>query len=570
MVKTMKNGVKKFTAALLSLAVICTGTNGVSSYCKAAKKPAVKITKGSTITKGRTKKLKITTSGIKKLVSVKWTSSKKSVVKITKASGKTATVKAVKTGKATISAAVKYKVKPSSKTTSKKLKCTITVKASDTTTQTPTPPASTTGTPPATTVIPATATPVPKPTRTPGAQNLLGALSDYVKNVGSCITYMSWGGSALDDPDVKAYIKENLNSLTAENEMKPESILGRQANKIKTVVAKRDNNIYIPDNYTEDYVPELNYGNIDTLMKFASENGIRIRYHGLLWHEQTSNWFFRENYTDNGKYVTPEVMDARLEYYIKNVMNHVYSSQYANTVYCWDVVNEFFHMTECINRIENDKKDKPETVKCFYNVYGAEIFEDPSSPETSKVVDNPRYVKLAFKWAHEVLVQFNLTDKVELVYNDYDTNFADVRASVLAVTKYINEKDDINPNGEKYVTTIGMQTHDNLDKFFIADHKASMDAFKATGLNLQVTEMDLALKDHTVQEQLKYWEDFINLIIDESKSGANFTGLTWWGLTDSGSWLGESQSPLLCSNSVKNKKPAYYKIIETAYSATID
>lgn len=559
----MKNGVKKITAALLSAALAFTLVNAAPSTCaKTSKKPTIKLSKSSTLTKGETKKLKIKTSGIKKIVSVKWKSSKKSVAKITKSSLKIARIKAVKAGKAKISATVKYKEKASSKTKVKKVNCAVTVKSAGK----PTPPQNSA---PPTLSQTAAPTPTPKPTRTPGPQNLFAALSDYMKNVGSCVSYNSWGNSALDDADTKAYIKENFNSITAENEMKPESILGRWTNKITTVQA-RQQGIYIPENYTENYVPLLDYTSIDTLMKFASENGLRIRYHGLIWHEQTPNWFFRTNYSDSGKFVTPEIMDARLEYYIKNVMNHVYSSQYADTVYCWDVVNEFYHMTECIYRIENGQKDKTDNVKCYYNVYGQEIFEDPSSPETSKVVDNPRYVKLAFKWAHEVLEQFGLVGRVELVYNDYDTDFADVRASVLAVTKYINEKDSINPNGDKLVTTIGMQTHDVLGVHFIADHKASMDAFKATGLNLQVTEMDLRLNNYTVEDQLKYWEDFIRLVIDEAKSGANFTGFTWWGLCDSKSWFGVAQSPLLCGSSVKDKKPAYYKVIETAYSVTID
>lgn len=560
----MKKIFRKITAALLSTALLLGTANVTSSHGEAAKKPSVKLAKTASLAKGQTKKLKIKTTGIKKIVSVKWKSSKKSVAGITKTSRKYAVIKAVKNGKAKISATVKYKNKASSKTAVKKLKCTVTVKSANIS---GTPQTVVTQTPAPTAV--STPAPAPKPTRTPGPQNLCAALSDYMKNVGSCVSYNSWNGSAFDDPDIRAYIRENFNSLTAENENKPEAILGRQINRERTAQA-RQQGVYIPDSYTENYVPLLDYSTIDTLLKFASENNMRVRYHGLLWHEQTPNWFFRENYNENGAFVSPEIMDARLEYYIKNVMIHVYSGQYADTLYCWDVVNEFYHMTECIYRINDGEKDKFEDVKCYYNVYGKEIFEDPSAPETSKVVDNPRYVKLAFKWAHDILVQFGLTDKVELVYNDYDTNFADVRASILAVTKYINEKDAINPNGDKLVTTIGMQTHDIIGKHFVADHKTSMDAFKAAGLNLQVTEMDVRLNGHTLDEQLKYWEDFIRLVIDEAKSGANFTGFTWWGLCDSKSWFGTAQSPLLCGSSVKDKKPAYYKVIETAYSVTID
>ena len=84
-------------------------------------------------------------------------------------------------------------------------------------------------------------------------------------------------------------------------------------------------------------------------------------------------------------------------------------------------------------------------------------------------------------------------------------------------------------------------------------------------MNFQVTEMDLNRNGRSDAEQLQYWSDFIALIIKEAKKGANITGFTWWGLYDSKSWLGTNGSPLLCGTSVKDKKPAYYKVISTAY-----
>lgn len=565
----MRNkGVSIVLSSLAVLSIVVSGFAPATTLFAA--KAGVSMRKKCNVTIGKTKKITLSKKGVKKLVSVKWKLSKKNIASLSKQTKSSVTVKGLKEGNVKLTANVKYKTK---KTLSKKLTCTVTVKADKLNTPAPTQTASEAPKNTPTNQPQPTATPVPKPTRTPGPQNLLSALGDYVKNVGSCISYSSWNGpSSLDDADIKAYVKENLNSLTAENEMKPEGVLGKFAPTIIRINQAASQGIIIPDSYNEVNVPVLNYDNIDKLLKYAHDNNIRVRYHGLLWHEQTPNWFFRKGYDSNAAFVTPEVMDARLEYYIKNIMNHVYTSPYADTLYCWDVVNEFYHMTECIDRITNEKHDKTEDVKCFYNVYGGEIFEDPSSPETSKVVDNPRYVKLAFKWAYEMLEQFGLTDSVELVYNDYDTNFADVRASILAITKYINEKDEINPDGKKLVTTVGMQTHDNLNenKYLIEDHKATMDAIKASGLNIQVTEMDLALGEATLDKQLKYWSDFTNLLINEAKSGANITGFTVWGLTDKNSWLGESQSPLLCGSSVKDKKKAYYTIIDTAYSTTID
>lgn len=59
-----------------------------------------------------------------------------------------------------------------------------------------------------------------------------------------------------------------------------------------------------------------------------------------------------------------------------------------------------------------------------------------------------------------------------------------------------------------------------------------------------------------------------NLVIKEAKLGANITGFTWWGLCDKNSWLKDRDTdatPLLCVESINEKKPAYYKVISTAY-----
>ena len=51
---------------------------------------------------------------------------------------------------------------------------------------------------------------------------------------------------------------------------------------------------------------------------------------------------FKENFDDNGVWVSKEVMIARMENYIKNLMEAL-ETQYPNVeFYAWDVVNEAF------------------------------------------------------------------------------------------------------------------------------------------------------------------------------------------------------------------------------------
>lgn len=552
------------TISILLLVCLIATSGGEYTFAKAKKAPKLSASKTVKLKAGASKKISVKKNGVKKLVKVTWKSSKKSCVAINKTKGTSVKIKGKSSGKATVTATVKYKSGKSSKTSSKKLKCKVTV-SNDSEEQTPTP---------APTANAPTDEPneTQSPGRTPGPTNLLSALSCFVENVGTCISYGGgwggWGGSsAVADSATTAYIKENFNSLTAENEMKPCNVLGYQPT-ILTIEEAKNQGYIIPDSYTEAYVPQINYSNIDKLLKYAYDNGIRVRYHGLLWHEQSSNWFFRKNFDSSASYVTPEIMDARNEFFITNIMSHVYSGQYKDVVYCWDVINEYFHMTECISRIRteaNPDGDKNEDVKCYYEVYGDKIFEDASDPINSPVKSNPEYIKKAFKTAHDILKSYGLENKVELVYNDYDTNMNDVRRFTIEVANYINSKDELNPDGEKLLTTIGMQAHDKLGKHSISGHVSTIDAIKQAGYNIQFTEFDLALNGRSEAEQLQYLEDLITVIALESQDGAHFTCFSWWGMTDSSSWLGANESPLLCGTSVKDKKPAYYTVINTAY-----
>lgn len=552
------------TISILLLVCLIATSGGEYTFAKAKKAPKLSASKTVKLKAGASKKISVKKNGVKKLVKVTWKSSKKSCVAINKTKGTSVKIKGKSSGKATVTATVKYKSGKSSKTSSKKLKCKVTV-SNDSEEQTPTP---------APTANAPTDEPneTQSPGRTPGPTNLLSALSCFVENVGTCISYGGgwggWGGSsAVADSATTAYIKENFNSLTAENEMKPCNVLGYQPT-ILTIEEAKNQGYIIPDSYTEAYVPQINYSNIDKLLKYAYDNGIRVRYHGLLWHEQSSNWFFRKNFDSSASYVTPEIMDARNEFFITNIMNHVYSGQYKDVVYCWDVINEYFHMTECISRIRteaNPDGDKNEDVKCYYEVYGDKIFEDASDPINSPVKSNPEYIKKAFKTAHDILKSYGLENKVELVYNDYDTNMNDVRRFTIEVANYINSKDELNPDGEKLLTTIGMQAHDKLGKHSISGHVSTIDAIKQAGYNIQFTEFDLALNGRSEAEQLQYLENLITVIALESQDGAHFTCFSWWGMTDSSSWLGANESPLLCGTSVNDKKPAYYTVINTAY-----
>ena len=300
---------------------------------------------------------------------------------------------------------------------------------------------------------------------------------------------------------------------------------------------------------------------MDKSLETAYDNGLKMRGHTLLWHSQTPQWFFVKDYKDGSSVVTKEVMDARLEFYISTVMSHVMEKEIELTgeagsiVYAWDVVNEYLHHGYAGN------------ITTWTSVYGEQNLK-------------PTYVKKAYKLAYEQLVNYEAQDKVTLFYNDYDTYFnAD---QLVKLVDYINEDE------ETYICSgIGMQTHLDVDRPTLDVYKKALDMFLETGLEIQITELDVTINwDHksaydykdegqTDEDQAAYVRDFMEMVIDTQKhldktvNPKGITSLTIWGLCDSVSWRGGFQQkgnsrPTLFDTSINDPKPSFDEFLNAA------
>ncbi|WP_459168132.1 endo-1,4-beta-xylanase [Natronospora cellulosivora (SeqCode)] len=115
-------------------------------------------------------------------------------------------------------------------------------------------------------------------------------------------------GAAVNSRTIQSerdLIVKHFNSLTAENEMKPETL---QAHK--------------------DF---FNYRRADSIVNLAMENDMKMRGHTLVWHNQTPDWFF-------SRFMIPldrETVLGHMEDHINEVVG-----KYKGQVYAWDVVNE--------------------------------------------------------------------------------------------------------------------------------------------------------------------------------------------------------------------------------------
>ena len=269
-----------------------------------AKKPKLSAKK-VTVTEGKTK-TKLSRAG--KKAKVTWKTSNKKAVKVSKKTKTSCKIKGVKKGTATVSCSVRLDKK------TYKLKCKVTVAKK----------------------------------KIVNAPSILAAYKDIIPNMGAAVNYGSSAPRELRKNNTLAFIKKHFNSFTLENEMKPDNILGFKS-KTMTVAEAKAAGYYIPENYSEPTVPQLNYREVDGAMEVAAKNGLRMRAHTLVWHSQTPSWFFQKSYDSSSSVVSTQTMDARLDFYVHNVMAHVMEKEKALTgsagsiVYAWDVVNEYLH-----------------------------------------------------------------------------------------------------------------------------------------------------------------------------------------------------------------------------------
>ena len=165
--------------------------------------------------------------------------------------------------------------------------------------------------------------------------NLKDAYADYF-TIGCAVNMANF-----NSPQQIALITSNFNSITAENDMKPQP--------------------------TQPAEGKWNWENADKIANFARAHKIGLRGHCLVWHAQTGDWMFHD---EKGDLVSKEVLFERMRTHIHTIVN-----RYKDVVYAWDVVNEA--MTD------DAKAEIPYRQSLYYKIAGDE------------------FIKKAFEYAHE-------------------------------------------------------------------------------------------------------------------------------------------------------------------------
>ncbi len=310
----------------------------------------------------------------------------------------------------------------------------------------------------------------------------------------------------------KELISEQFNSITMENQMKPHVLLSSD-----NVEKGKDTDVLI------------NEANLEQVLRLASDNGLKLRGHTLIWHNQTPEWFFHKGYDVNQEYVTKDVMRLRMESYIKKVLTYC-QTHYPGLVYAWDVANEV--VTD-----EGDYRTKSN----WYRVYGDES-----------------YITDAFTFARRY------ADKdVKLFLNDYNEYNTDKRDKLYHVLKNLYEAG--------ICDGMGMQSHYLLDYPTLATVKVAIQKYNQIDpgkIEIQLTELDIHTPNTAVATQKKLadkYEMLFRMLTDcKRNQKINITGVTFWGLTDADTWLtdfkGEASYPALFGGDYA-AKPSYFAVL---------
>lgn len=346
--------------------------------------------------------------------------------------------------------------------------------------------------------------------------SLKDVFSGYFK-VGGAAT----AGELAPKPARDLFLK-HYNSITFGNELKPDSVLDYNA----TIA-------YLEENPEDQVNPQVSIRAAKTQLDFARDNNIPVRGHVLVWHSQTPDWFFRENYSkeESAACVSKEVMLQRLENYIKNLLELIETEYPTVDFYAWDVVNE------AVEPNNSDGMRSPGS----NNV-------SPGSSLWMKVVGEDFIVK-AFEYARKYA-----PEDCKLFYNDYneyEDRKLDYIVKILTTLK-----------SKGLVDGMGMQSHWIMDYPSLSMVESAVRKYDALGLEVQLTEIDIKNTDNStygLERQATRYQQFINKIADLKKEGLNITSVVFWGVTDTTSWLGGY--PLLFDGEYK-AKPAFYSIIK--------
>ncbi len=311
-------------------------------------------------------------------------------------------------------------------------------------------------------------------------------------------------------------ILTHFKSITCENQMKPEPIHPKE--------------------------DAWNFSPADEIADFARNNGISMRGHTLLWHQQMGKWLVSD---ENGGYAQREIIKERLKTHMQTIVN-----RYKDIIWCWDVVNEAVSDKDSDISTSGDYPlDKILRDGIWRDAFGLD------------------YVETAFKLASEIISE--LAPQTKLVYNDYNACVPSKRERIFKLV------DGMIKRGIR-VDDIGIQGHWNLTYPNDNEIRRSIETYASLGCGVQITELDISVYENDkfpevngdlseiYEKQAVRYENIFKIFREYRDV---ISCVTFWGVADDCTWLdrfpvkeGRKNYPLLFDCEHKNK-PCFERIM---------
>jgi len=318
-------------------------------------------------------------------------------------------------------------------------------------------------------------------------------------------------GNEVLDADRMEFYKSQFDIFTPGNEMKPDALINIAA--CKSAVRKTGDETQV----------EVRFDRCKPLLDWAQANGVKVHGHTLVWHSQTPDQFFHEGYNSTSPLVSREVMLARMENYIKQVLTWT-EENYPGVIVSWDVVNEA----------------------------AADSGRQLRASLWTQVVGQD-FINRAFEYARKYAAPH-----VKLYYNDYNS---EVTMKALVTRDIV---DSLIADGT--IDGYGFQSHysvgsTNLFYVEIAMKEMAKRVLNdGTPIRLRVSELDVGIPSNTDsnwQTQARYYSQLMELYIQFADQ---MEAVHTWGTVDNLSWRKENY-PLLFDG-MSQPKPAFYAIVD--------
>ena len=306
-------------------------------------------------------------------------------------------------------------------------------------------------------------------------------------------------------------VKKHFNSMTAENAMKPASIIR-------------------PDG-------SYDFSQADKIVAFAQENGMKMRGHTLVWHGSTPRGYMNDA---EGKPLTKEQIMEKHENYIKAVFEHYPK----DVIYAWDVVNE------ALADVEGESIYR--TRSPWYNAFGG-----------------PEFIEWAFRTAKKYA-----PEGCELIYNDYNLVDPAKLERACTMLKEMLDKgvpiDGVGMQAHWDNTVSEEQIQTAIDRFSALGLDVQITELDLTcfdnyhGPGAQERQKIKQSVQYTSEMADAQAEEYAMIFRTLHKNRDKISAVTFWCLSDRSSWLnnfvrGRLDYPLLFDAQYQPKK-CYYAV----------